>query len=75
MVQQICMQEARHIELVASRTRARAWKDWALTTAMVNGARLAHRWIKLVAPWADATVDANGSAVQPQVQADFVAQE
>ena len=53
-------------------TRARAWKDWASTTAMADGARLAHRWIKQVAPWEDASVDANGLAVQPQEQADLI---
>ena len=36
---------------------------------MADGARLAHRWIKQVAPWADASVDGNGLAVQ----ADLVA--
>ena len=30
------------------------------------------RWIMQVAPWAHATVDANGLAVQPQEQADLV---
>ena len=55
------------------RRRARALKDWASTTAMADGARLAHRWIKWVAPWADASVDPNGLAVQPQEQADLVA--
>ena len=30
-------------ERAASRTRARAWKDWASTTAMADGARWAQR--------------------------------
>ena len=59
----------------ASRTRARSCEDWASTTAMAHGARLARHWIKQVVPWADASVDANGLAVQPQEQADFVAKE
>ena len=75
VVQQICMQEADRLELVASRTRVRAWKDWASTTAMAGGARLTHRWIKQVAPWADASVDGNGLVVQPQEQADLIAEE
>ena len=75
VVHQICMQEAGQSERAASRTRARAWKDWASTTAMVDGARLAHRWIKRVAPWADASVDVNGLAVQPQEKADLVAKD
>ena len=66
------MQEAGQIERAASRTRARAWKDWASTTAMADGARLARRWIKQVEPWADASVDATGLAVQPHAPADFV---
>ena len=74
VVHQICMQEAGQIERAASRTQARAWKDWALTTAMADGARLAHRWVKQVVPWADASVDANGLAVR-QEQADSVAKE
>ena len=48
VLQQICMQEAGQIERAASRTRARAWQDWATTTAMADGARLAPRWIKPV---------------------------
>ena len=74
VVQQICMQEAGQTERAASRTRAWAWKDWA-STGMADGARLAHRWIKVVAKWADASVDANGLAVQPQEPADLVAKE
>ena len=73
-VVQICKQEAGRIERTASRTRARAWKDWA-STAVADGARLVHRWIKQVVPWADASVNAHGLAVQPQEQADLVAKE
>ena len=40
-----------------------------------DGARLAHRWIKQWASWADASADANGLALQPQEQADLVAKE
>ena len=68
------MQEAGQVERAAY-TGARAWKDWASTTATVHGARLAHRWIKQVAPWADASVDANVVAVQPQEQSNLVAKE
>ena len=75
VVQQVCLQEAGQVERAASHTWARAWKDWASTTATADGARLAHRWIMQVAPWADASVDANGLAVQPQEQADLVAEE
>ena len=50
----------------------RAWKD---TTAMADGALVAHRWMKQVAPWADASVDADGLAIQPQEHADRVAEE
>ena len=69
------MQEAGQIERAASRTRARVWKDWASTTGMADGAWLTHRWIMQVAPWADASVDANGLAVHPQEPADLVAKE
>ena len=55
-VQPICTQEAGHIELVASRTRAWKWQDSASLTAMANGASLAH-WIKHVAPLGDASAD------------------
>ena len=75
VVQQICVQEAGQIERAASRARARVWRDWASTTAMADGARLARRCIKQVAQWADASVDANGLAVQAQEQADLVAKE
>ena len=50
VVQQICMQEADQIERAASLARARAWKDWGSTTAMADGARLAHHWLKQVVP-------------------------
>ena len=46
----MCMQEAGHIELVASRSRGRAWKDRTSTSATTDGARLARRWIKQVLP-------------------------
>ena len=42
---------------------------------MADGARLAPRWIKQVAPWADVSLDASKLAVQPQEQADLVAKE
>ena len=58
----MCMQEAGHIELVASRARARAWKDRTSTSATTDGARLARRWIKQVLPLAAASVDGNGVA-------------
>ena len=36
----------------------RTWKyEWPSTTALADGARLAHRWIKQAAPWADGPVD------------------
>ena len=46
----MCMQEAGHIELMASRARARAWKDRTSTSPTTDGARLARRWIKQVLP-------------------------
>ena len=42
---------------------------------MADGARLTPRWIKQVAPWPDASVDANGLAVQPQKHGDLAAKE
>ena len=75
VVQQLCMHKAGQIEVVTSRTWARAWKDWASTTAMADGARLAHRWMKQVVPWSGSSVHASGLAVQPQEQAELVANE
>ena len=75
VAQQICMQEAGQIERAASRARARGWKDWASTTAMADGARFAHRWTSRWPPWVEASVDANRLAVQPQEQADLLAEE
>ena len=68
VAQQICMQEAGQIELVAPRTSMER-----LGLHDGDGRRCpSHRWIKQVAPWADASADAYGLAVQPQEQADLI---
>ena len=43
--------EAHKLEVQAAEARGRSWKQWASTTAMENGARLAHRFAKAKAPW------------------------
>ena len=72
VVQQICMQEAGQIERAAY--MGAGLEGLASTIAMGDGVRLAHRWIKQVVPWAEASV-ASGLAVQPQEHADLEAKE
>ena len=67
VVHQICMREAGQVERAAY-TGARAWKDWALNDS--DGS-----WCAAWRIWADASVDANVLAVQPQEQSNLAAQE
>ena len=65
--------EAKSLEKEASAARALSWKNWAATTAMANGARLAHRFTRVATPAFPTHVAPTGEPLSPQEQADAAA--
>ena len=67
---QIFAAEAVHLEKRATAERAKAWRTWATTTAMQNGARLAHQYSRPLPPWIPMTLDDSGKVPEPQQLAE-----
>ena len=53
----------------AASARLKSWKLWASTTAMQNGARLAHRFSKVPAPQPAPFLDSDGELLEQQADA------